>query len=131
MVHVNVWGPYPIEGFDGTRYFLLITDDCTWYTWSARFSHKYQLLEVFKSLVRFIQKAYNIIFWCCRLDNEFENGLVGRWCDTYCSPSPKNPLNPMRTTRMESLKEPIVRFEKKLHLWYWRRLSLDKSQRSS
>ncbi|KAI3273618.1 hypothetical protein DTO003C3_10326 [Penicillium roqueforti] len=22
MVHMDVWGPYPIEGFDGTRYFL-------------------------------------------------------------------------------------------------------------
>lgn len=41
MVHVNAWGPYPIEGFDGTRYFLFITDDCTRYTWSARFDKKY------------------------------------------------------------------------------------------
>jgi hypothetical protein len=40
MVHVDVWGPYPIEGFDGTRYFLFITDDCTRYTWSARFDKK-------------------------------------------------------------------------------------------
>lgn len=29
MVHVDVWGPYLIEGFDGTKYFLFITDDCT------------------------------------------------------------------------------------------------------
>jgi hypothetical protein len=83
MVHVDVWGPYPIEGFDGTKYFLFITDDCTRYTWSARFDHKYQLLEVFKSLVKFIQKAYNITIRCCRLDNEFENGPVGRWCDAH------------------------------------------------
>jgi hypothetical protein len=81
MVHVDVWGPYPIEGFNGTKYFLFITDDCTRYTWSARFDRKYQLLEVFKSLIRFIQKSYNIIIRCCRLDNEFENGPVGRWCD--------------------------------------------------
>jgi hypothetical protein len=83
MVHVDVWGPYPIEGFDGTKYFLFITDDCTRYTWSARFDRKYQLLEVFKSLVKFIQKAYNITIRCCRLDNEFENGPVGKWCDAH------------------------------------------------
>lgn len=53
MLHVDVWGPYPIEGFDGTRYFLFITDD----TWSARFDKKYQLFEVFKSLVKLIQKV--------------------------------------------------------------------------
>ncbi|KFZ24291.1 hypothetical protein V502_01231 [Pseudogymnoascus sp. VKM F-4520 (FW-2644)] len=83
MVHVDVWGPYPIEGFDGTKYFLFITDDCTRYTWSARFDRKSQLLEVFKSLVKIIQKAYNITIRCCRLDNEFERGPVGRWCDAH------------------------------------------------
>ena len=83
MVHIDVWGPYPVEGFDGTRYFLFITDDCTRYTWSARFDRKYQLFEVFKALVKLIQKAYNITIRCCRLDNEFENGPVGRWCDAH------------------------------------------------
>ncbi|KZZ88210.1 Ribonuclease H-like protein [Beauveria brongniartii RCEF 3172] len=83
MVHVDTWGPYPIEGFDGTKYFLFITDDCTRYTWSARFDRKGQLLEVFKSLVKFIEKAYDITIRCCRLDNEFERGPVGRWCDAH------------------------------------------------
>lgn len=83
MVHVDVWGPYPIEGFDGTRYFLFITDDCTRYTWSARFDKKYQLFEVFKSLVKLIQKAFNITIRCCRFDNEFERGPIGKWCDSH------------------------------------------------
>ena len=83
MVHVDSWGPYPIEGFDGTRYFLFITDDCTRYTWCARFDHKHQLFEMFKTLVKFIQKTYNIIIRCCRLDNEFERGPIGRWCDAH------------------------------------------------
>lgn len=81
MVHVDVWGPYPVAGFDSTKFFLFITDDCTRYTWSARFDRKGQLFEIFKSLVKVIEKAYNITIRCCRLDNEFENGPVGRWCD--------------------------------------------------
>lgn len=83
IVHVDAWGPYPIEGFDGTKYFLFITDDCTRYTWCARFDHKRQLLEMFKALVKFIQKTYDIVIRCCRLDNEFENGPIGRWCDAH------------------------------------------------
>lgn len=83
MVHVDSWGPYPIEGFDGTKYFLFITDDCTRYTWCARFDHKHQLFEMFKALVKFIQKTYDITIRCCRLDNEFENGPIGRWCDAH------------------------------------------------
>ena len=82
MVHVDVWGPYPMPGFDGTKYFLFITDDCTRYTWCARFDRKHQLLEMFKSLIKFIQKAYDIVIRCCRLDNEFENGPVSRWCES-------------------------------------------------
>lgn len=78
MVHVDVWGPYPIEGFDGTRYFLFITDDCTRYTWSARFDKKYQLFEVFKSLVKLIQNVFNITIRCCRFNNGFERGPIGR-----------------------------------------------------
>ena len=72
MVHVDVWGPYPIEGFDGTRYFLFITDDCT------RFDKKYQLFEVFKSLVKLIQNVFNITIRCCRFNNGFERGPIGR-----------------------------------------------------
>ena len=83
MVHVDSWGPYPIEGFDGTKYFLFVTDDCTRYTWCARFDHKHELFEIFKTLLKFIQKTYNIVVRCCRLDNEFENGPIGRWCDAH------------------------------------------------
>ena len=83
MAHVDVWGPYPIEGFDGTKFFLFITDDCTRYTWSARFDRTYQLFEGFKCLVKFIQKSYNITIRFCRLDNEFERGPMGRWCDAH------------------------------------------------
>ena len=38
---------------------------------------------MFKSLVKFIQKTYDITIRCCRLDNEFENGPIGRWCDSH------------------------------------------------
>jgi hypothetical protein len=73
--------------------------------------------------------AYNITIRCCCLDNEFERGPVGRWCDAHSIV--REPIDPMRTIRMESLKEPIVRFEKGPHLWYKKRPSLDKYQRLS
>lgn len=27
LFHADVWGPYPIEGFYGTKYFLFFADD--------------------------------------------------------------------------------------------------------
>jgi hypothetical protein len=41
MVYINIWGPYLIEGFNSTKYFLFITDNSTRYTWSIHFDCKY------------------------------------------------------------------------------------------
>lgn len=40
LMHADTWGPYPIEGFDSTKYFLFVTCDSTRCTWAERFSHK-------------------------------------------------------------------------------------------
>jgi GAG-pre-integrase domain len=32
LIHVDVWGPYPVEGYDATKLFLLMTDDYTRFT---------------------------------------------------------------------------------------------------
>jgi hypothetical protein len=31
-VHADTWGPYPVEGYDGTKLFLFMTDDFTRFT---------------------------------------------------------------------------------------------------
>ena len=56
-------------------------------------------LQITTKLAR---KAWIVTIRCCRLDNEFENGPVGRWCDAHSIP--REPMNPMHTIRMESLK---------------------------
>lgn len=80
MVHVDSWGPYPIEGFDGTHYFLFLTDDFTRYTWCGRYDTKDQLFKVFVALVKTIQKRYDITLRLVRLDGEFARGPIGKWC---------------------------------------------------
>ena len=62
--HHNV-STHLIEGFDGTKYFLFITDDCTWYTWTAQFDKKHQLLGCSKhwsnSYKMCLQHPYSVL----------------------------------------------------------------------
>lgn len=44
LIHADTWGKYPIAGWDGTQYFLFLTDDATRYTWSARYSRRRELV---------------------------------------------------------------------------------------
>lgn len=80
VFHADGWGPYPKTGFDGTRYFLFLTDDATRYTWSARYDTPGQLFDVFTQLHEYIEKRYGFNIRFYRWDNEFEDGPIGKWC---------------------------------------------------
>ena len=34
LLHMDVWGPYRVETYDGMRYFLTIVDDYSRWTWT-------------------------------------------------------------------------------------------------
>lgn len=83
LMHADTWGPYPIEGFDGSRYFLFITDDFSRYTWCERFSSKGELPELFRSLHKRIERTYGFTIRSYRFDGEFANGPIGKWCEKH------------------------------------------------
>jgi len=77
-MHADTWGPYLIEGFDGIRYFLFITDEFTRYTWYARFSNKRELPEVFRTLHKRIERTHGFVIRMYRFNGEFSNGPIGK-----------------------------------------------------
>jgi len=79
FMHVDTWGKYAVEGWDGTFYFLFITDDATRYTWCARYAEKKDLSRAFQQLHREIETSLNIKIRNYRLDGEFVEGPIGRW----------------------------------------------------
>lgn len=40
LVHCDIWGPYHISTISGYRYFLILVDDCTRFTWVFLLRHK-------------------------------------------------------------------------------------------
>jgi transposase InsO family protein len=82
LMHVDTWGPYPIEAWDGTTRFLFITDDATRMTWSARVPRKRMLSAIFKRLHKKIQRTHGFSTRMYRLDGEFSRGPIGRWIES-------------------------------------------------
>jgi hypothetical protein len=70
LLHVDTWGPYPVLGWDSTKYLLFATDDATRFTWCVSVSDKDELPRKVQRLVRKIQKEYKTVVRSMRLDNE-------------------------------------------------------------
>ena len=83
LIYVDLWGPYPIEGHDGTTLFLLMTDDNSRFTWCERLRTKSELLEAFRQLYRRIEKTHKVTIRKYRCDNEFANRPIGSWCKKH------------------------------------------------
>ena len=47
LVHADVWGPAPILGDHGFKYFLIFVDDCTRLTWVYFLKNKSEVFEKF------------------------------------------------------------------------------------
>lgn len=76
LMHADQWGPYPVEGYDGTFYALFFTDDFSRFTWVQFYSRPAQMPTVFKAMHKQIEKAHNIIIRNYRFDGQFQVGDV-------------------------------------------------------
>lgn len=83
LLHVDLWGPYSIDGWDKTLYFLFITDDATRYTWAARIESRKDMPNVLRDNHKQIERTHNIVIRRYRGDNEFNQGPWKRWSDKH------------------------------------------------
>lgn len=80
VMHVDIWGPYPVPALYGMMYELAYTDDATRYTWTARLKNKLDIPKVFKRMHKRIEKKYNFTLRVYRLDTEFPKySKLSRW----------------------------------------------------
>ena len=69
LVHSDVCGPFKICSIGGARYFLTFVDDFSRKTWIYFLSHKSQVLEKFKHLVRMLKTSTGRNISALRTDN--------------------------------------------------------------
>ena len=81
LVHVDIWGPYSVLGWDKTRWMCFVTDDATRRTKTLRLSDLDNFPEYLCTLHKKEERCYQIIIRPYRGDNQFNNGAWKKWCD--------------------------------------------------
>ncbi|KAI3751228.1 hypothetical protein L2E82_22276 [Cichorium intybus] len=84
ILHTDIWTS-PIVSTMGHRYYLVIVDDFTNFTWSYPLAKKSQVLTIFKSFHAFVQTQFTCKIKSIQCDNggEFDNGHFRDFCDTH------------------------------------------------
>ncbi|KAI3518344.1 hypothetical protein L1887_06964 [Cichorium endivia] len=84
ILHTDIWTS-PVVSTMGHRYYLVIVDDFTNFTWSYPLAKKSQVLTIFKSFHAFVQTQFTCKIKSIQCDNggEFDNDHFRDFCDTH------------------------------------------------
>lgn len=78
LVHSDVWGPAPIVGGNGFKYFVTFIDDCTRMTWVYFLKHKSEVFDKFILFLNLVKTQFQTTIKILRSDNggEFVNHVM-------------------------------------------------------
>ena len=82
LLHIDAWGPYPVEGYKKTKYMCFVTDDATRYTWAIPIVKRNTIPDELRQLFRLIQNTHNVTIRTVRCDDEFGRGAFADYCAT-------------------------------------------------
>ena len=74
LIHIDLWGPYRVQTYNGYKYFMTIVDDYSRSTWTHLLSCKSNALSLIKAFVEMVQTQYHASVQTIRSDNAFELG---------------------------------------------------------
>lgn len=69
LVHADVWGPAPIESFNGYSYFVHFIDEHTKFTWLYLLKHKSEVSKIFSQFKAMVEVQFNSKIKCLQTDN--------------------------------------------------------------
>ena len=84
LVHSNLWGPAPIQSSTGFKYYLVLVDEFTKFTWVYLLKHKSDTLQVFTDFHAMIQTQFSLPLQVLRTDcgGEFTSNKFNQLCAT-------------------------------------------------
>lgn len=69
MIHVDVWGPSPTPSCSGYKYYLILVDDFTKYSWLYLLSLKSDVCSFLKHFILKVQTFIEFKIQCLRSDS--------------------------------------------------------------
>lgn len=74
LIHIDLWGPYHTQTYNGFKYFMTIVDDYSKATWTHLLSSKGNVFSILKTFIASIQTQFYVTIQTVRSDNAFEIG---------------------------------------------------------
>ena len=112
LLHLDVWGPAPSPDLHGFKWFLIIVDDFSRFTWTYLLRHKSEVTMKFKHFSHMIERRFETKIKVIRTDNtkDFLNHEFHDFCvktgiihETSCAYTPQQ--NGVAERRIEIIQE--------------------------
>nr|GEZ83091.1 retrovirus-related Pol polyprotein from transposon TNT 1-94 [Tanacetum cinerariifolium] len=83
LLHMDLYGPMPVESINGKRYVLVVVDDYSWYAWVFFLHSKDEASEVIISFIKKTQVNFQLQVQRVRTNNgtEFKNKTLAKFFD--------------------------------------------------
>ncbi|KAL4385094.1 hypothetical protein GQ457_15G024750 [Hibiscus cannabinus] len=72
LVHLDVWGPFPVKSLYGHHYFLTIVDDKSRHLWVYPMKQKSEVRELITNFCKMVETQFSRNIKCIRTDNAKE-----------------------------------------------------------
>ena len=128
LLHVDLFGPTPVESLGGKKYCFVIVDDYSRYTWVYFFKSKSETQQCFIDFSTFIQRKYELTIKIIRSDNgsEFKNytlngflseeGIQHQYAAPY-TPQHNGVVERKNRTLIEAARTMLAEFNTPIFLW--------------
>lgn len=72
LIHMDLWGPFAINSSHGYKYFLIILDDYTRFTWTVLLKGKHETQLHIRNFITMVQNQFEATVKRIRTDNGVE-----------------------------------------------------------
>ncbi|KAK9182889.1 hypothetical protein WN944_026037 [Citrus x changshan-huyou] len=81
LIHSDLWGPAPVDSYDGYKYFVLFIDDKSHATWLYLLKSKTEVIFVFQEFHNMVINQFDAKIKSFRTDNgtEYTSGLFSKY----------------------------------------------------
>ena len=78
LIHSDVWGPYKDVSIHDHRWFIVLVDDCTRFTWVFLMKTKLEVSQIIPYFINFVQQQFDTKFKGFMTDNarDFDNHVL-------------------------------------------------------
>ena len=128
LLHVDLFGPTPVESLGGKKYCLVIVDDYSRYTWVFFFKSKSETQQCFIDFSNLVQRKHDLKIKTIRSDNgsEFKNytlndflseeGIQHQYSAAY-TPQQNGVAERKNRTLIDAARTMLAEFNTPIFLW--------------